>query len=194
MTLSLCLLSVIGMSMLLAGCMPSPETNMTILTSTLAARNSNLPLVLNQPTVTPGPTMAHTSTPTPSMTHTPTPTATGTPDPAILPDLTIPYDWRIDYDDPCPWGSSGTITLTVQNIGSGDAGLFVASMFDEESSYDSLPAGGEAPLVYDFLNGPVGNIDSEVDIYDQVVEGNETNNVMMIVFTPPPPCGASPMP
>jgi hypothetical protein len=133
-------------------------------------------------------------TATPSPTATPTPTVTGTPDPTVLPDLTIPYTWIVVYDDPCPWGSPGTITLKVQNIGNDAAGPFVAAVYDQETDYGGLPAGAEAPLIFKFPSGPVGGIASTADIYDQVMERDEGNNVMQIVFTPPPPCGSPPAP
>jgi len=143
---------------------------MVVATETATAGTIRLPVILKQETPTP--------------TQTPTPTRT----PYGLPDLTIPWGAGIGYDDPCPWGSPGTITVTVQNIGTNHAGPFAAAIFAQETSFNGLWAGASTPLTSHFTSGPVGSIYAIADTQDQVVESNEGNNVMLIVYTPPPPC------
>lgn len=167
--------------LVLAGCAPAAEMESPAFTGTPSPpARQNLPLLLKQLTPTPVPSWTRTMTPTPN--------------PTMLPDLTIPYVWIVEYDDPCPWGSPGRVTLRIENIGNADAGFFRASVFGDISVYDGLPAGEEAPLIGEFTSGPLGSIYSEADIDDLIMEHNEENNEMLIVFTPPPPCGTPPSP
>lgn len=151
---------------------PTPENTVTATPSI-----SNLPLIVTAPTTT--------ATVTPSATATATPTST----PYGLPDLTIPYTFHIDYDNTCPWGSPGTITVWVENVGTNHAGPFIAAIFPEETQFAGLLVGEQAPLVYHFSSGPVGSIYAEADTQNQVLESDENNNIMQIMMTPPPPCG-----
>jgi len=160
--LTICLFS-------LAGCAPVTQVEgMQVTTETATAFTNRLPVILKQ--------------------ETPTPTQT----PYDLPDLTIPYGYRIVYDDPCPHGSPGTITVTVQNIGTNHAGPFVAALNAQETSFNGLLAGASTPLASHFISGPVGSIYAEADTQNQVVESNEGNNIFRIIFrikmTPPGPC------
>ncbi|MAT95524.1 MAG: hypothetical protein CL608_00030 [Anaerolineaceae bacterium] len=108
-----------------------------------------------------------------------------------LPDLEI-GGYRVTYDD-CPWGGPGTVAVSIDNFGVGDAGPFEVTINNGTTNLDGLGALGEAEAAVSFESGPVGSINAEVDSAQQVVETDETNNTYMIMFTPPPPC-ATPTP
>ena len=154
-----------------------PSEQRVFPSSTATVTTFSMPLLLNQATPEPSPTVTASVTPT------------ITPTPYGLPDLTIPYTYIIDYDGTCPWGSPGTITVWVENIGTNHAGPFIAAVFSEETQFDGLFAGESEALIYHFNSGPVGGIYAEADRQNQVMESNESNNVMQIMMTPPPPCG-----
>ncbi len=132
-------------------------------------------------------------------TAVPTPTTippTETPDipPTLatqLPDLEI-GSYRVTYDD-CPWGGPGTVAVSIDNFGVGDAGPFEVTVNEQTTNLEGLGSLGEAEAAVSFAEGPVGSINAEVDSAQQVAEVDETNNTYMIVFTPPPPC-ATPTP
>lgn len=134
-----------------------------------------------------GGTAVSTTTPIPV---SPTPTIPATLA-TQLPDLEI-GSYTITYDD-CPWGGSGTVSVSVDNFGVGDAGPFEVSINNGTDQIDGLGSLGEAEAAVSFESGPVGGIDAEVDSAQQVVESDESNNSYMILFTPPPPC-ATPEP
>jgi hypothetical protein len=108
-----------------------------------------------------------------------------------LPDLEI-GGYTVTYDD-CPWGGPGTVAVSVDNFGVGDAGPFEVTINNSTTTLDGLGSLGEAEAAVTFNEGPVGSINAEVDSAQQVAEVDETNNSYMIVFTPPPPC-ATPTP
>lgn len=108
-----------------------------------------------------------------------------------LPDLEI-GGYTVTYDD-CPWGGPGTVAVSVDNFGVGDAGPFEVTINNSTTNLDGLGSLGEAETAVTFDEGPVGSINAEVDSAQQVVEVDETNNSYTIVFTPPPPC-ATPIP
>jgi hypothetical protein len=108
-----------------------------------------------------------------------------------LPDLEI-GGYTVTYDD-CPWGGPGTVSVSVDNFGVGDAGPFEVTINNSTTTLDGLGSLGEAETAVTFDEGPVGSINAEVDSAQQVAEVDETNNSYMIVFTPPPPC-ATPTP
>lgn len=108
-----------------------------------------------------------------------------------LPDLEI-GSYTVTYDD-CPWGGSGTVSVSVDNFGVGDAGPFDVTINNGTTNVDGLGSLGETTASVPFAAGPVGGINAEVDSSQQVVEVDETNNSYNIVFTPPPPC-ATPSP
>lgn len=108
-----------------------------------------------------------------------------------LPDLEI-GSYRVTYDD-CPWGGPGTVAVSIDNFGVGDAGPFEVTINNDTTSLAGLGSLGEAEAAVSFAEGPVGSINAEVDSAQQVVEVDETNNSYTIVFTPPPPC-ATPTP
>ncbi|MCA9899431.1 MAG: hypothetical protein H6654_06040 [Ardenticatenaceae bacterium] len=130
-----------------------------------------------------------------------TPTATAVPPtepPTIpptlatqLPDLEI-GSYSVTYDD-CPWGGPGTVSVSVDNFGVGDAGPFEVTINNGTTNLDGLTSLGETTASVPFAAGPVGGINAEVDSAQQVVEVDETNNTYTIMFTPPPPC-ATPTP
>ncbi len=128
-----------------------------------------------------------TTTPIPA-THTPTilPTLA-----TQLPDLEI-SSYIVSYDD-CPWGGSGTVSVSVDNFGVSDAGPFEVTINNQTTNLNGLGSLGEAEAAVSFDAGPVSGVNAEVDSAQQVVESDETNNSYMIVFTPPPPC-ATPEP
>lgn len=134
-----------------------------------------------------GGTAVPTPTPIPA-TETPTIPATLA---TQLPDLEI-GSYRVTYDD-CPWGGPGTVAVSIDNFGVGDAGPFEVTINNGTTNLDGLGSLGEAEAAVSFESGPVGQINAEVDSAQQVVEVDETNNTYMIVFTPPPPC-ATPTP
>ena len=127
-------------------------------------------------------------------TAVPTPTsipATETPDipPTLatqLPDLEI-GGYSVTYDD-CPWGGSGSVAVSIDNFGVGDAGPFAVTINNDTTNLDGLGSLGETTASVDFASGPVGGVNAEVDSAQQVEEVDETNNTYTIVFTPPPPC------
>ncbi len=136
-----------------------------------------------------------------SLCHTAVSTATSIPataPPTIpatlatqLPDLEI-GGYTVTYED-CPWGGPGTVSVSVDNFGVGDAGPFEVTINNGSTNLDGLSSLGEAEAAVSFSEGPVGGINAEVDSAQQVVEVDETNNSYEIVFTPPPPC-ATPAP
>lgn len=134
-----------------------------------------------------GETAVSTATSIPA-THPPTIPATLA---TQLPDLEI-GSYSVTYDD-CPWGGPGTVAVSVDNFGVGDAGPFEVTINDQATNLDGLGSLGEVEAAVSFESGPVGGINAEVDSAQQVVEVDETNNSYMIVFTPPPPC-ATPAP
>lgn len=103
-----------------------------------------------------------------------------------LPDLEI-GSYTVTYDD-CPWGGPGTVSVSVDNFGVGDAGPFEVTINNSSTNLDGLSSLGEAEAAVSFSEGPIGGINAEVDSAQQVVEVDETNNSYSIVFTPPPPC------
>jgi hypothetical protein len=122
------------------------------------------------------------------------PTETPTIPPTLatqLPDLEI-GSYRVTYDD-CPWGGPGTVAVSIDNFGVGDAGPFEVTINNDTTNLDGLGSLEEVEAAVSFESGPVGQINAEVDSAQQVVEVDETNNTYMIVFTPPPPC-ATPTP
>jgi hypothetical protein len=134
-----------------------------------------------------GGTAVPTNAPIPA-TQTPTIPATLA---TQLPDLEI-GGYGVTYDD-CPWGGPGTISVSVDNYGVGDAGPFEVTINESRTNLDGLGSLGEVEAVVSFESGPVGGVNAEADSAQQVVEVDETNNTYMIVFTPPPPC-ATPAP
>lgn len=162
--LTICLFSLVGYVLAMQA------EGIPVATETATAVAIRLPLILKQET--------------PTLTQTPTPTQP----PYGLPDLTIPYGYSIVYDDPCPWGSPGTVGVTVQNIGTNHAGPFVAVLNAQETSFNGLSAGASIPLTSHFTSGPVGRIYAEADTQNQVVESNDGNNIFRIAMTAPPPC------
>lgn len=129
-----------------------------------------------------GGTAVSTATPIPA-TATPTIPATLA---TQLPDLEI-GSFNVTYDD-CPWGGPGTVAVSVDNFGVGNAGPFAVTINDQTTNVDGLGSLGEVEAAVSFESGPVGQIDAEVDSAQQVAESDESNNTYMIVFTPPPPC------
>ena len=134
-----------------------------------------------------GETTAPASTPVPPTAPPTIPATLATQ----LPDLEI-GGYTVTYDD-CPWGGPGTVAVSVDNFGVGDAGPFEVTINNSTTSLDGLGSLGEAETAVTFDEGPVGSINAEVDSAQQVAEVDETNNSYMIVFTPPPPC-ATPTP
>lgn len=108
-----------------------------------------------------------------------------------LPDLEI-GSYTVTYDD-CPWGGPGTVSVSVDNFGVGDAGPFEVTINNGTTNVDGLGSLGETTASVPFAEGPVGGINAEADSAQQVVEVDETNNTYSIMFTPPPPC-ATPTP
>ncbi len=103
-----------------------------------------------------------------------------------LPDLEI-GSYTVTYDD-CPWGGPGTVSVSVDNFGVGDAGPFEVTINNSTTNVDSLGSLGETTASINFDAGPVAGVNAEADSAQQVVEVDETNNSYSIVFTPPPPC------
>ncbi len=132
-----------------------------------------------------------TAVPTPtSIPPTETPTIPATLA-TQLPDLEI-GSYTVTYED-CPWGGPGTVAVSVDNYGVGDAGPFEVTINNGTTNLDGLGSLGEAEAAVSFASGPIGGINAEVDSAQQVVEVDETNNTYSIMFTPPPPC-ATPTP
>ena len=134
-----------------------------------------------------GETAVPTATPVPA-TETPTiPPTLATQ----LPDLEI-GSYTVTYDD-CPWGGPGTVSVSVDNFGVGEAGPFEVTINNGSTNVDGLGSLEETTASVTFDAGPIGSINAEVDSAQQVVEVDETNNTYTIMFTPPPPC-ATPTP
>ena len=109
-----------------------------------------------------------------------------------LPDLVIDY-YVVTYDG-CPWDGPGQVSVRVKNSGQGDAGEFATEINGDDSAViPALAAGAETDAAISFTNGPVGSVQAQVDVKQQVAESNEDNNGYQIMFTPPPPC-ATPTP
>ena len=106
---------------------------------------------------------------------------------AGLPDLVIEH-YTVTYDD-CPWDGPGQVAVRVKNTGIGDAGQFATEINGDESAViTQLATGAETEAVVSFTSGPVGGVNAEADVKQEVAESNEDNNSYQIIFTPPPPC------
>jgi hypothetical protein len=104
------------------------------------------------------------------------------------PDLVIDF-YAVTYDD-CPWDGPGQVSVRVKNEGTGSAGEFATEINGDDSAVTtSLAAGNETDAIVSFTSGPVGGVNAQADVNQQVDESNEDNNSYQIVFTPPPPCG-----
>ncbi len=136
-----------------------------------------------------------TFTPTPTNTPTSTPTQTPTPTPSVepqLPDLTVAQISYYGGSTPVPCGAPpadmGT-RVRIQNVGGSAAGAFHVTLTGAELPVAGLAAGGEVTVLFaGFV--PVNAI-ATVDSQDEVVEGNESNNVTtasLPVPTPLPSC------
>jgi hypothetical protein len=117
----------------------------------------------------------------------PTPTATALVGERGQADLRLEYRWLVRYYG-CAWGDGGEITMYVSNAGTGDAGPFSVSIAGEAVRVEGLLAGASSEVTVAFEGGPVGSIPGTADVDDEVVEVDETNNEVLIVFTPPPAC------
>lgn len=103
------------------------------------------------------------------------------------PDLLIDY-YVVTYDD-CPWDGPGQVSVRVKNEGTGDAGEFATEINGDDSAViTALAAGDETDATISFASGPVGSVEAQADVKQQVNESNEDNNSYQILFTPPPPC------
>ncbi len=103
------------------------------------------------------------------------------------PDLVIEH-YTVTYDD-CPWDGPGAVSVRVKNVGESDAGQFATEINGDDSAIISqLDAGDETDATIIFSAGPVGGVNAEADVQQQISESNEDNNSYQIVFTPPPPC------
>lgn len=107
---------------------------------------------------------------------------------AALPDLVMDYFWQIRYTDLCPWGSPGQVVLRGRNVGTAEAGAFVVQVWEQQVEVIGVDAGAEFEIEAGFTSGPVGSIDAAADAADEILELDEENNQVWIVFTPPPEC------
>jgi hypothetical protein len=122
-----------------------------------------------------------TRTQHPTLTLTPTPTGTHLPDLVIL-----GYD--ITYYEDCPWGSPGLISVGAKNNGLSDSGEFSVKINREFAFVEGLQVQVKTNASVEFEAGPVGHIYAIADVYDQVNESDESNNIFSIALTAPPPC------
>ena len=140
-------------------------------------------------------------TPTMSMTPSNTPTAaTGS-----LPDLTVVSITEFTYTVPTPtantqgcWPSGPTskigLRVTVQNIGTANAGAFVVNLNGSVLNVSGLAAGQSTAV--DYMGGTLTRTrTATVDATGLVAESNENNNVLTVTLsaatststgTPPP--------
>jgi hypothetical protein len=142
-------------------------------------------LPLFNPVSTPQQAQNHIRTPSVAVT----PSLEGlslTPSEGSLADLAY-YYYSIEYDA-CPWDGPGSITVRVNNIGTGDAGPFDVTINGQKAHVYGIPAGESADAVVRFDSGPIGGVEIEIDPGNQVMESDKENNRFFIVFTPPPPC------
>ena len=108
------------------------------------------------------------------------------------PDLVIEH-YTVTYED-CPWDGPGQVAVRVKNIGDADAEQFATEINgDDTAVITKLAAGADTQAVITFPSGPVGGVNAEADVKQEVAESNEDNNSYQIIFTPPPPC-ATPTP
>jgi hypothetical protein len=116
--------------------------------------------------------------------------STGTEDEAsaLQPDLFLDFFWDITYTSECPWGGPGFLIVRGRNAGDRDASEFAIQVWDQIETIDYLPSGEQVQVRFDFESGPVSMILAAIDSDDQVIESDETNNELQIVFTPPPRC------
>lgn len=106
------------------------------------------------------------------------------------PDLIID-DYTVTYDD-CPWDGPGQVSVRVKNSGTGNAGEFATEINGDDSAVISeLAAGSEQDATVRFTSGPVGGVNAQADVKQQVAESDEENNGYQIIFTPPPPCATA---
>jgi hypothetical protein len=124
-------------------------------------------------------------TPTPSLIPSPT------VDPSLLPDL-MPIAYGFRYDQPCPWGNPGEGWAWVKNNGGSDAGLF-SVYFNISEGPTIIPVSGlaknaTAEVSMALESGPPSGVTIRVDYENRVIEGNEANNLLQQIFTPPPEC------
>ena len=125
----------------------------------------------------------------------PTPGSTDPKDPppvvtesTLLPDLVMDYSWQVKYTSECPWGGPGYVIMSGRNVGNSDASEFHIRIWDQLTKIDGLTPGEQAEARADFESGPVGSIPAIIDSEQEVIESDETNNEVLIVFTPPPRC------
>jgi len=118
----------------------------------------------------------------------------GTPTPTDfrLPDLTAGGVGITYYG--CPWDQPGHVSISVSNIGNGDAGYFIVDFHSKTYPVVTLAAQEGIVLTREFSRGPVGAVFVYADSKQQVVESNEDNNEFRIIYTPPLYCTSSPTP
>lgn len=119
-------------------------------------------------------------------TGTPTNTPTPIPTQENLPDLDI-TSWRVTYFV-CPWGSPGFVSLGIKNIGTKKAGQFSAEVNHVISCVTGLKPQVSITVTEELSKSPIGGVDGKADIYGEVKEINESNNLLSVIFTAPPPC------
>ncbi len=138
-----------------------------------------------------------------------TPTLTNTPVSSPLPDLTVLSITEFTYSVPTPtpnaqgcWQSGGGsaigLRVTIQNIGTADAGSFVVGLLLDSTTYTRTVSGLPASqtLAVDFSPVPLPRTrTATVDSTGLVTESNETNNTFTLNLsaatntptgTPPP--------
>jgi len=120
--------------------------------------------------------------------------------PEALPDLTIQYlTVTLETGGDCDFDSTNLgIRIYFENIGDADAGPFDVDVNNVwQTQIDGLAAGEKASLWFDLFIYPGGENNAYVDVEEEVVESDETNNGfsgILPVPTLPPTCTPTPSP
>jgi hypothetical protein len=173
------------------GVAPSEQTNAPVVPTTGAGAAATAAPASQQPTaVAEAPTQeppSDTPITEPTENPAPPPPRTQAPEPAKKPNLVI-SKFSVD-EDPVLVGTSATLTATVKNTGSGDAGPFYAeidltadgqpdTVFQSKSVEGGLAAGETADVTVSINPTEAAEMRfvARADVGDQISEANESDN------------------
>jgi hypothetical protein len=141
------------------------------------------------------PTVVDMPVPSPTVTLSPTPTIVSPSEPASLPDLVIKvvYLEMSGRQGNCVEAYSHyEIRVSVENLGTANAGPFVVEMNGTQQQVDEGLTAGQVIMLH-FGTTPSGQYVATVDASDQVAELEEDNNSLSYLApTPTPPLLCTP--
>ena len=152
-------------------------------------REERLPVPTPPVTCTPTPVRTSTPPPIPTFTRTPTPPAGG------LPDLVITTMEMVYLGNYGCFGGELATYLEIANVGGSDAGGFSLWFMDVLRRFDDGLAAGESRSVwYPYYYFPNVVSTATIDYWDEVPEGDESNNSRAEVLHIPDPPTCTPTP